>query len=97
MNFCLQKLKRRILATFGFNRLATLDVLRRVFEYRLRADIVWPPRSCDLDYYLWGAVKDMCYADKPDTIDAAMKKFHKYLSFGVDVKLSVPPIIYKTT
>ena len=21
-------------------------------------------------YYLWGAVKDKCYADKPDTIDA---------------------------
>ena len=34
---------------------------------------VWPPRSCDLtplDYYLWGAIKDKCYADKPDTIDA---------------------------
>ena len=23
-----------------------------------------------LDYYLWGAVKDKCYADKPKTIDA---------------------------
>ena len=23
-----------------------------------------------LDYYLWGAVKDNCYADKPETIDA---------------------------
>ena len=22
------------------------------------------------DYYLWGAVKDKCYTDKPDTIDA---------------------------
>ena len=31
------------------------------------------PRSCDLtplDYYLWGTVKDKCYADKPETIDA---------------------------
>ena len=38
-----------------------------------RADDVWPPRSCDLppfDYYLWGAVKDKCYADKSETIDA---------------------------
>ena len=38
-----------------------------------RADVVWPPWSCDftpLDYYLWGAVKDKCYADKPQTIDA---------------------------
>ena len=35
---------------------ATLDVLRPVFEDRT-ADVVWPPRSCDLttlDYYLWG-------------------------------------------
>ena len=23
-----------------------------------------------LDYYLWGAVKAKCYADKPETIDA---------------------------
>ena len=44
---------------------ATLDVLR--------PDVVWAPRSCDLtplDYYLLGAVKDKCYADKPETIDA---------------------------
>ena len=55
---------------------ATLDVLRPVFEddiISLRADVVWPARSCDLtpsDYYLWGAVKDKCYADKPEIIDA---------------------------
>ena len=54
----------------------TIDVLRRVFEDRIispRVDIVWPPRNCDLtplDYYLWSAVKDKCYADKPETIDA---------------------------
>ena len=38
-----------------------------------RADVVWPPRSCDLtplDYYLWCAVKDKCYVDKPETIEA---------------------------
>ena len=55
---------------------ATLDGLRPVFKDRiisLRADIVWPPRSCDLtplDCYLWDAVKNKCYADKPETIDA---------------------------
>ena len=55
---------------------ATLVVLRPVFEDRIfsrRADVVWPTRSCDLtplDYYLWGAVKDKCYADKPKAIDA---------------------------
>ena len=55
---------------------ALLDVLRPVFEDRIisrKADVVWPPQSCDLsslDYYLWGAVKDKCYAGKPETIDA---------------------------
>ena len=55
---------------------ATFDVLRPVFEDWIissRADVVWPPRSSDftqLDYYLWGAVKDKCYSDKPETIDA---------------------------
>ena len=59
---------------------ATLEVLRPVFEDRIisrRADVIWPPRSCDLiplDYYLWGAFKDKCYADKPDTIDAVKDK-----------------------
>ena len=23
-----------------------------------------------LDYYVWGAVKDKCYAEKPETMDA---------------------------
>ena len=55
---------------------ATLDVLQHVFEdciINRRAFVIWPPRSCDLtplDYYLWGAIKDKCYADKPDTIKA---------------------------
>ena len=65
-NFCWQKLKIRILATFGliwwryvphsrsYNR---WFCFRPVFEdciVSLRADVVWPPRSCDLtplDYY----------------------------------------------
>ena len=55
---------------------ATLDVLCPAFEDRIisrRADVVWPLRSCDLtplDYNLWGADKDKCNADKPETIDA---------------------------
>ena len=39
--------------------------VRPVFEDRIV--------SCDLtplDYYLWGAVKDKCYVDKPETIGA---------------------------
>ena len=55
---------------------ATLDILCPVFEDRIisrRADIVWPPLRCDqtpLEYYLWGVVKDKCYADKPETNEA---------------------------
>ena len=55
---------------------ATLDVLRPVFEDRIisrKADVVWVPWSCDLTplgYYLWGEVKNKCYADRPKTIDA---------------------------
>ncbi|GFW55371.1 hypothetical protein TNCV_117551 [Trichonephila clavipes] len=31
----------------------------------------WPPRSCDLtplDYFLWGYVKSLVYAHKPQTL-----------------------------
>ena len=59
---------------------ATLDVLRPVFEDRIisrRADVLWPPWRCDstpLDYYLWGAVKGKCNADKPEKIEALKAK-----------------------
>ena len=63
------------MATFGFNRTA-LRATNPVFEDRIvsrRTNIVLPPQSCDLtplDYYLWGAIKNKCYANKPETIDA---------------------------
>ena len=52
-----------------------LDILCPIFKDCIisrRVDIVWPPRSCNLtpfDYYLWGAIKDKCYADKSERID----------------------------
>ena len=51
----------------------TLDVLRSGFEDRIisrRSDVVWPPQSCDLILfdYEWRAVKEKCYADKPEII-----------------------------
>ena len=58
------------------SRSYTRFFLHPVFEDRIisrRADVVWPPRSRDLtplDYYLWDAVKDKCYASKPEAIDA---------------------------
>ena len=48
---------------------SALNVLRPVFY----ADVDWPPHRCDLtllEYYLWDAVNDECYADKPETIDS---------------------------
>ena len=63
------------MAKFGFTAEA-LNVLRPVLEDCIisrRVDVVWPPRSYDLsqlDYYLWGAVKDKCYAGKPEIIDS---------------------------
>ena len=62
---------------------ATFDVLRLVFEDRIisrRFVVVWPPRSSDLiplDYYLWSAVKDKCYADKRETIDTLKDNIRK--------------------
>ena len=62
---------------------ATLDVLRLVFEDRIisrRADVVWPPRSCDLtplDDYIRGAAADKCYAAKLEIIDALNDNIHE--------------------
>ena len=61
---------------------AILDVFHPIFEDRIisrRADVVWPPRSCDLtplDYCFWGVFKDKCYAEKPETIDALKHNIH---------------------
>ncbi|GFX27791.1 putative transposable element [Trichonephila clavipes] len=54
---------------------ATIDLLKDTFGDRLISrfgPVNWPPRSCDLtplDYFLWGYVKSMVYADKPQTLD----------------------------
>ena len=71
--------------TFVFNRTGaschtanvTIDLLRTVFENRIisrNSDVNWLPRSSDLttlDYFLWGAVKDKCHANHPETIEAS--------------------------
>ncbi|GFX12510.1 vacuolar protein sorting-associated protein 13 [Trichonephila clavipes] len=54
---------------------ATIDLLKDTFGDRLISrfgPVNWPPRSCDLtplDYFLWGYVKSLVYADKPQTHD----------------------------
>ncbi|GFW60728.1 DUF4817 domain-containing protein [Trichonephila clavipes] len=52
-----------------------IDLLKDTFDDRLVSrfgPVNWPPRSCDLtllDYFLWGYVKSLVYADKPQTLD----------------------------
>ncbi|GFV66374.1 DUF4817 domain-containing protein [Trichonephila clavipes] len=54
---------------------ATIDLLKDTFGDRLISrfgPVNRPPRSCDLtplDYFLWGYVKSLVYADKPQTLD----------------------------
>ncbi|GFX49698.1 uncharacterized protein LOC103524116 [Trichonephila clavipes] len=54
---------------------ATIDLLKDTFGDRLISSfgpVNWPPRSCDLtplEYFLWGYVKSLVYADKPQTLD----------------------------
>ncbi|GFV29937.1 uncharacterized protein TNCV_657671 [Trichonephila clavipes] len=54
---------------------ATIDLLKDTFGDRLISrfgPMNWPPRYCDLtllDYLLWGYVKSLVYADKPQTLD----------------------------
>ncbi|GFU18766.1 uncharacterized protein TNCV_1085151 [Trichonephila clavipes] len=54
---------------------ATIDLLKDTFGNRLISrfgPVNWPPRSCDLtplDYFLWGYVKSLVYARKPQTLD----------------------------
>ncbi|GFW41083.1 putative LOC100569746 [Trichonephila clavipes] len=54
---------------------ATIDLLKDTFGDRLISrfeSVNWSPKSCDLtplDYFLWGYVKSLVYADKPQTFD----------------------------
>ena len=51
-----------------------------------------------LDYYVWGAVKDKCYADKPETIDALKDNIReqplvKYNCTQSIMSLKIRPIV----
>ncbi|GFV02027.1 transposable element Tc3 transposase [Trichonephila clavipes] len=54
---------------------ATIGLLKDTFGDRLISGfgpVNWPLRSCDLtplDYFLWGCIKSLVYADKPQTLD----------------------------
>ncbi|GFY26021.1 transposable element Tc3 transposase [Trichonephila clavipes] len=54
---------------------ATINLLKDTFDDRLisrSGPVNWSPRSCNLtplDYFLWGYVKSLVYADKPQMRD----------------------------
>ncbi|GFV77620.1 transposable element Tc3 transposase [Trichonephila clavipes] len=62
---------------------ATIDLFKDTFGDRLISrfgPVIWPPRSCDLtplDYFLWGYVKSLVYADKPQTLDHLKDNVHR--------------------
>ncbi|GFV99990.1 putative transposase [Trichonephila clavipes] len=65
---------------------ATIDLLTDTFGDRLISrfgPVNWPPRSCDstpLDYFLWGYVKSLVYADKPQTLDHLEDNIHRIIA-----------------
>ncbi|GFW21487.1 uncharacterized protein TNCV_1533101 [Trichonephila clavipes] len=65
---------------------ATIDLLKDTFGDRLISrfgPVNWHPRSCDLtplDYFLWGYVKSLVYADKPQTLDHLEDNIHRLIA-----------------
>lgn len=53
----------------------TIDLLQSKFGERVisrNGPVEWPPRSCDLtplDFFLWGYVKSLVYANKPASLE----------------------------
>ncbi|GFX87847.1 DUF4817 domain-containing protein [Trichonephila clavipes] len=65
---------------------ATIDLLKDTFGDHLISrfgPVNWPPRSCDLtplDYFLWGYVKSLVYADTPPTLDHLEDNIHRVIA-----------------
>ncbi|GFW28865.1 transposable element Tc3 transposase [Trichonephila clavipes] len=65
---------------------ATINLLKDMFGDRLISrfgPVSWPPRSYDLtplDYFLWGYVKSLVYADKPQTLDHLEDNIRRFIA-----------------
>ncbi|GFT03033.1 uncharacterized protein TNCV_1361201 [Trichonephila clavipes] len=65
---------------------ATIDLLKDTFGDRLISrfgPVNSPPRSCDLtplNYFLWGYVKSLVYANKPQTLDHLEDNIHRVIA-----------------
>ena len=59
------------MTTFGFNRTALRATQPKLYSMFCAMFLKIALSAAELlGYYLWGAVKDKCYADKPEKIDA---------------------------
>ncbi|GFT49559.1 DUF4817 domain-containing protein [Trichonephila clavipes] len=71
---------------------ATIDLLKDTFGDRLISrfgPVNWLPRSCDLtslDYFLWGYVKSLVYADKPQTLDHLEDNICRVIAVIADIR-----------
>ena len=63
------------LHAFQIKLAQTIDLLKCKFVERVisrNGPVEWPPRSCDLtplDFFLWGHIMSLVYANKPATLD----------------------------
>ncbi|GFX61846.1 putative DD41D transposase [Trichonephila clavipes] len=73
-------------ATCHTARRATIDLLKDTFGDRLISrfgPVNWPPKSCDLtplNYFLWGYVKSLVYADEPQSLDYFQDNIHRVIA-----------------
>ncbi|CAF4889820.1 unnamed protein product [Pieris macdunnoughi] len=64
----------------------TIQLLHQSFPGRVISrfgDQNWPPRSCDLtplDFFLWGFLKSMVYANKPTTTQALKEEIGRCIN-----------------
>ncbi|GFT68831.1 putative DD41D transposase [Trichonephila clavipes] len=65
---------------------ATIDLLKNTFGDRLISrfgPVNWPPRSWDLtplDYFLWGYVKSLVYADEAQMLDHLVDNIRRVIT-----------------
>ncbi|GFW44760.1 uncharacterized protein TNCV_4510741 [Trichonephila clavipes] len=87
---------------------ATIELVKDTFGDRLISrfgPVIWSPRSCDLtplDCFLWGYVKSLVYANKPQTLGRQhspcyclytatnVGKSHRKLDVQIGLHLSQP-------
>ena len=63
----------------------TMNLLKKFGESIISRNgpVNWPPRSCDvtpLDFFLWGYVKSLCYANRPRTINALQRNIERVIA-----------------